>query len=131
MKDIKPTFSIRIEDERYIHPGLFPHDTVLCDNDCTVSNGLMVGVWDDRAHLCTLVSGTLLFDEETKGPVPGKVILYGRALYFVRNLVPIDARPAVGERRLKSKAAPPTSQANASENSKAFAIFGEKICPLW
>lgn len=70
IEDMKPTFMLRIEDKRYLHLGLLPRDKVMCDHNCMQPARLVVAVWDDYAHICSLAGDTFLFDEEAHAPGP-------------------------------------------------------------
>lgn len=72
IEDMKPTFMLRIEDKRYLHLGLLPRDKVMCDHNCMQPARLVVAVWDDYAHICSL-AGTR--SSLTRKPMPRPLIM--------------------------------------------------------
>lgn len=78
-------YCIQVEDKSLMHLGLFPGDTLMCDWQTTPSR-FVIGVWNDEAHVCSLVDGWL-FDEVAHNFAPEGAELFGRVLSVVRDLV--------------------------------------------
>ena len=97
IEDMNPTFMLRIEDKRYLHLGLLPHDKVMCDYNYNYTQParLVVAAWDDYAHICSLAGDTFLFDEEAHAPAPDNAVICGRVLYLSRALCPETAEEAL------------------------------------
>ena len=81
----KPTFYIPVQDNRYLHLlNVSAGDAILCDTQSDRPARYVLGLWDGELHICTLIGGTYLFDEETKADAPSGAMRYGRVLYVVK-----------------------------------------------
>jgi len=66
--------------------GLLAGDQIYIDSDPQTTAHLIVGVWDDKAHICLRMPSDTLWDCCHACVAPAHAAVYGGALYLLRTI---------------------------------------------